>query len=270
MDQFLTVDRFRVSYLDQGKGETIIFLHGWMANKNVYGEIISKLSHKYRCISLDLPGFGKSSVIKKTNTKKITEILHKAVKKLGIDSYYLVGNSLGGAISIIYANKYPNEIKKLVLISPFINFSQFPKMTFNLVRYVIPYAIGKKIISPIFKFIKLIVNFHDYKDEDPRKTLAKIKKERIKYRAVSAFKIAYELSSLDLYKLLGRIRKDILFIYGTKDQLLNIKPLEPLFGVLTNIHLAVYQDVRHFLSTYNPGELAKKIDLFFDRSNVKL
>lgn len=270
MDQFLTVDRFRISYLDQGKGKPIVFLHGWMANKNVYGDIISNLSKKYRCISIDLPGFGKSSVVRKTSIKKITEILHKALKKLKVDRYFLVGNSLGGAISIIYTNKYPDEIEKLVLISPFINFNQFSKFTLNLVRYVIPYAIGKKVIMPIFKFIKLIVNFRDYKKENPRKTLEKLKKERIKYRAVGAFKIAYELSGLDLYRLLRRIHKDILFIYGSRDSLLSIKPLEPLFGVLNNIHLAIYQDVRHFLNTYNHKELSKKIDLFFDQSNVKL
>ncbi len=74
---------------------------------------------------------------------------------------------------------------------------------------------------------------------------------------------------MDLYKTLRKVRKDILMIFGTRDGLLSMKPLEPIFGVFNNIHLSIYQDVRHFMVSYNAHDLAEKIDLFFSHDTVQ-
>jgi pimeloyl-ACP methyl ester carboxylesterase len=94
------------------------------------------------------------------------------------------------------------------------------------------------------------------------------KNERDKRKAINAFRIAYELSSLDLYLELRKMRKDILFIYGSKDSLLSIKPIESIFGLITNIHLAIFEDVRHYIFTFDLHKLARKIDLFFSDNKV--
>ena len=88
-------------------------------------------------------------------------------------------------------------------------------------------------------------------------------------RAVSAIKIVYYLSSIDLYKILRKVRKDILFVYGSHDSLLSIKPLQPVFGILNNIHLAIFEDVRHYVFSFNSVELAEKIDLFFSGDTLQ-
>ena len=88
-------------------------------------------------------------------------------------------------------------------------------------------------------------------------------------RAVNAIQIVYYLSSIDLYKILRKVRKDILVIFGTRDGILSMKPLEPVFGIFNNIHLSVYQDVRHFVLSYNASDLAEKIDLFFSGDTVQ-
>jgi len=268
MDSSLIINNRVISYSDVGEGRVIVFIHGWMDSKKAYEGITSILSKKYRCISIDLPGFGKSDCIKDVRVEKISSIIHKIIKRLKIKDFYLVGHSLGGAISIVYASRYQENILKMVLVAPFVRYTQFPKLVYYSARYLAPYLVDKKIISPIFKFIKgLNKTIIDKKiDVDYIKNL---KKEKVRKKAVNALKYAYQLNSLDLYAYLKRIRKDVLIVYGTKDSFLRIKPLEPLFGVLNNIHLAIYEDVRHYIFSYNAEDLSKKIDLFFEGDNVK-
>src|SRR3989339_840674 len=98
MDSLLKINNRQVSYSDIGEGKVIVFLHGWMDSKIAYEKITAILSKKYRCICIDLPGFGKSDYIKDVRVEKISTIIHKVIKKLKINNFYLVGHSLGGAI----------------------------------------------------------------------------------------------------------------------------------------------------------------------------
>lgn len=240
MDHILKVDSYNIGYSDTGKGRVVILLHGWGTSKETYTELISILSEKYRCIGIDLPGFGNSDIVDGLTLPKISRILNKLIRKIGIKKFYLIGHSLGGAVALVYASKYQAKINKLVLISPFITFKQFSKSVLYLIVNVIPF-----IISRILKL------------------------KRPNMRAVNAIQIVYYLSSIDLYKILRKVRKDILFIYGVRDSVLSIKPVEPIFGVLNNIHLAIFEDVRHFIFSFNAKELGEKIDLFFSRDNVQ-
>jgi pimeloyl-ACP methyl ester carboxylesterase len=240
MDHILEIRGKKISYSDTGSGHAIVFLHGWMDSKNVFNGIVDILSHKYRCISIDMPGFGKSEIIENITLKKISKIVEVLLKKIGVNKYNLVGHSLGGAVTLVFADSHQEDVNKVVLISPFITFKQFSRSVFYSIRNLIPFLITKILNS---------------------------KKPNL--QAVNAFRVAYLLSSTDLYKYLRSVRKDILLVYGTRDTLLSIKPLEPLLGVLNNIHLAIFQDVRHYIFTYNSADLAEKIDLFFVGDHVQ-
>lgn len=240
MDHIVDIKGKKVSYSDTGSGHAIVFLHGWMDSKKVFDDIVTILSSRYRCISIDIPGFGKSEIVEKITLKKISKIVEILLKKIGVKKYNLVGHSMGGAVTLVFADSHQDDVNKIVLISPFVTFKQFSKSVFYSIRNFIPFLITKILNS-----------------------------KRPNLQVVNAFRIAYLLSSTDLYKYLRSVRKDILLVYGTRDSLLSIKPLEPLLGVLNNIHLAIFQDVRHYIFTYNPADLAKKIDLFFSEDTVQ-
>lgn len=240
MDHTVFINGKKVVYSDMGSGSVIIFIHGWSESHIAFKEISSILSKKYRCISIDLPGFGESEALEKITLNKVSKVVEKLIDKLGIKKYNLVGHSLGGTVTLFYADNHQNEIDKIVLISPFITFKQFSKFVFNLIRNLAPFLIGKILNS---------------------------KKPNL--YVVNAFRFAYLLSSTDLYKYLRRVRRDILLVYGTRDSLLSIRPLQPLLGIMNNIHLAIFQDVRHYIFTYNSNELAEKIDLFFSKDTIQ-
>jgi len=233
MDRLVQIEDKKISYSDVGNGSVIVFLHGWMDSKTVFDELIKRLSIKYRCIGIDLPGFGKSDIVEDLTLLKISRIINKVVRKIGITKFSLVGHSLGGAVTLVYASRYQDKINKVVLISPFVTFRQFSKSIIYVIRHLIPFVITKILLL-----------------KNPN------------MRAVNAINIVYYLSSIDLYKILRKVRKDILVIFGTRDNILSMKPLEPIFGVFNNIHLSIYEDVRHFMFSYNSIDLATKIDEF--------
>ena len=43
-----------------GEGKVILFLHGWGQNKEMMMPLVEELKGKYKCVLLDMPGFGKS------------------------------------------------------------------------------------------------------------------------------------------------------------------------------------------------------------------
>lgn len=101
------------------KKEPIIFVHGLGDEAStIWKSSIDKLKNNYYVITFDLPGFGKSSKDNAEYTpERYAQILDFIVSKyLDNREFYLVGHSMGAAISLKYAMKYPNKLKKLMII----------------------------------------------------------------------------------------------------------------------------------------------------------
>lgn len=96
--------------------ETIVLVHGLNANAASWISQIAAFKESYHIVTFDLPGFGKSSrgnkLYSPTNYAKF--IRHVTTTIVG-RPFYLVGHSMGGAISLRYSAMYPNDIKRLVL-----------------------------------------------------------------------------------------------------------------------------------------------------------
>ena len=134
MDLLLQINEKNISYSDTGTGSVLVFLHGWGVSKETYQGLIEILSKKYRCVNIDLPGFGKSDIVDHLTLQKISKIIETVVKKLEIRKFNLVGHSLGGAVALVFASSHLDYINKVVLISPFVSFKQFSKSAFYIIK----------------------------------------------------------------------------------------------------------------------------------------
>lgn len=108
-----------LAYTDEGKGDVILFIHGLGSYIPAYDKVIPELSKNYRCIAVDLPGYGKSS--KEPHSGMMTfyaDVLHEFMEKMGITTFNIAGHSMGGQISMVYTLKWPEEIKNLILFAP--------------------------------------------------------------------------------------------------------------------------------------------------------
>ncbi|NEN23333.1 alpha/beta hydrolase [Cryomorpha ignava] len=109
-----------IAYMDEGNGtETIIFVHGLGSYAPAWKKTVAGLSKNYRCIAIDLPGYGKSSKGNFSGSMTFyAAVISEFAEALNLDNIVLAGHSMGGQISIIAALKYPELVSKLVLIAP--------------------------------------------------------------------------------------------------------------------------------------------------------
>src|SRR5688572_19099889 len=95
---------------------TIVFLHGFCESKALWTDLISKLPEKFHCVALDLPGFGANlEPVADFSMEAMAETVHAELKKLHIKKCILVGHSLGGYVSLAFAEKYPKMLQGLCL-----------------------------------------------------------------------------------------------------------------------------------------------------------
>jgi len=59
--RFVEVEGNRIHYIDEGAGPTLFFVHPGVGWSFMYSDIIQELRGRFRCVALDLPGFGLSA-----------------------------------------------------------------------------------------------------------------------------------------------------------------------------------------------------------------
>jgi pimeloyl-ACP methyl ester carboxylesterase len=107
------------TYLEAGQGTPLLMLHGFMGQSACWIPLMEQLQTEFRCISLDLLGFGASSkpVIRYDIAKEV-EFVRCVMESLELESFYIIGHSFGGWVASAYALQYPESVKGLILAAP--------------------------------------------------------------------------------------------------------------------------------------------------------
>ena len=108
----------QISYSDTGKGNAIVLLHGFLENKGMWDFYIPLFSKKNRVIAIDLLGHGESECLGYVHTMEDhADAVHAVLSELRIRKAIFVGHSMGGYVSLAFAELYPENIKGLVLLN---------------------------------------------------------------------------------------------------------------------------------------------------------
>jgi len=103
-------------------GPIAILIHGWSSSSFTWAPILPELSKRYRCIAIDLPGFGRSPApAEKPTIAGYAELIAQMIIKLNGDqdrAVLVLGHSMGGQIATTLALRYPVLVDKLVLLNP--------------------------------------------------------------------------------------------------------------------------------------------------------
>lgn len=109
-------------FIDDGgvKGLPVIFIHSAAGNISHWEAQLKHLRQSRRAIAFDLRGHGRSPVLTKPSfsIESFAEDLEHIIAELALERFVLVGHSLGGAISIEYSGRHPEQVAGLLLLDP--------------------------------------------------------------------------------------------------------------------------------------------------------
>ncbi len=107
-----------IAYSDSGKGKTIVLLHGFLENRGMWNYHASILAKKHRVVAIDLLGHGSSECLGYIHTMEdMADAVHAVLHHLKIKTAVFVGHSMGGYVSLAFAELYPDWVKGIVLLN---------------------------------------------------------------------------------------------------------------------------------------------------------
>lgn len=115
--KMLNIGAETLAYLDEGQGDVVLMLHGNMSSSIHYEPLIERIKDRYRCIAVDLRGFGDSTYHTRFDTlDELAEDVNLFLEALHIDAVNLVGWSNGGGVGLKLCALHPEKIKKFFVI----------------------------------------------------------------------------------------------------------------------------------------------------------
>jgi non-heme chloroperoxidase len=118
-DYLETRDGAKIYYQDQGEGQPILLVHGWMCSSKFWQKNVPELANQFRVVTIDLRGHGNSSkVLTGHSVGQYARDVREVIEHLMLQDVVLVGWSLGGPVVLSYYQQYgrASHLKALGLV----------------------------------------------------------------------------------------------------------------------------------------------------------
>lgn len=258
----------KVAYVDEGAGEqTLLFIHGLATYLPSWNKNIEVLKSRYRCIAIDLPGYGRSSKGNTTSSlNDYAEVVLKVIDELRLKNVILVGHSMGGQVAVTTVLKSPDQFERLILLAP-AGFETFQQEQATWLKAVFTVESVEQATEEQIR-ANWALNFNSMPDD-----VEFMIQDRLKMRGADDFKVYCQAvvggmnAMLDepIFDQLKNIKQKTLVVYGANDGLIPNKYLNP--GLTTekvgesgaaqipDATLKFIPECGHFISFDKPEEI---------------
>jgi len=270
--QWMEIDHQHLHYIDEGAGPVLLFAHGTPEWSFGFRDLIQVLRNDYRCIAIDMLGFGLSDKPEDGvyTCQAHADRFEKIMDRLALKNVTLVANDFGGGIALNYAIRHPENIASIVLFNTWMRslkddkhysgpakmmrgwFGRFLYYKLNFpVNVIMPAAFGDKR--------KLTKEIHrHYKEALPAG-------ERIAAYAFSRELLQASDWWESLWSKLTVINnKPMLIFWGMKDKFVPPYELENWKRKLPSAKVIPFEDAGHFVQEEKPEEMVREIRKFLD------
>ncbi len=113
----ITFQDAAIFYRIVGEGKTVVLIHGFGEDSDIWDYQVNFLKDHFRIILPDIPGSGRSEIVQNANIETYAEII-KAILDNEVatsslqetESVTMIGHSMGGYITLAFAEKYPEQL----------------------------------------------------------------------------------------------------------------------------------------------------------------
>jgi pimeloyl-ACP methyl ester carboxylesterase len=115
--RYMALDSGRIAYIDRGRGDAVLMLHGFPLNSFQWRGVIERLSPYRRCIAPDFLGLGYTEVAEGASVAPDAQVamLAALLDKLSIRSVDIIANDSGGAVAQMFMVRYPERVRSMLL-----------------------------------------------------------------------------------------------------------------------------------------------------------
>ncbi len=99
-----------LAYSENGKGNTVVLIHGFCENRSMWDHYVKALVKEYRVICVDLPGFGESEVQSDISIDDMAADIKILLDELGVERCAMIGHSLGGYVTLSFESLFPHML----------------------------------------------------------------------------------------------------------------------------------------------------------------
>ncbi len=256
-EKSVRVDDHEIVYLEGGKGEPILMVHGFAANKDNWTRFAKSITPGYHVVALDLPGFGDSTYLENGSYTMVGQAkrLNQFASAVGLKKFHIVGNSMGGHIAGRYAVMFPETVLTVGLFDASGVKSPIPsEMAQRLARG----EPNPLIASSADEFDRLLKFVFFTPPEIPNFAKKLLVEEAAKHKAGN------ERISKELSRELGALEPDLpkikartLVLWGDKDRVLDISSVQVFEKGLPNCTTKIMKDCGHLPMIERPQEAAE-------------
>lgn len=266
----VAVGNMDIAYLrntESSNGDNVVLIHGFGANKDNWTRLAAELTDEFNVYAIDLPGHGDSSKELDLGYRFEDQVQHvsRILDALKIDRAHMMGNSMGGAITALYAATFPDQVRSAVLFDP-AGIFEYDSELVNLVTEGDNPLIPKKPGD----FDRLMDFALEKKPFAPWPILDVMEEKAIANQEINEVIFAairdtgYEP---DFRNAITQIRAPVLVVWGKEDRVIDYRNADVFLERIPDARKVLLEGVGHAPMIEVPEESARLFREFIKSSN---
>ncbi|MFI7598354.1 alpha/beta fold hydrolase [Actinoplanes sp. NPDC049681] len=261
--------------------EPAVYVHGLGGSSQNFTDLAALLADRFDGQAVDLPGFGYSDPNRRYSIAAFADRVIGYLEYAGRGPVHLVGNSLGGSISVRVAALRPDLVRTLTLISPAMPFLDprrtaqgpvLPLLALPRAHRILAWGMARLTVEEMAEQV-LLACFGDTRKVSPQRRAEAIEEIKLRYTVdhypqaymgtlrglVSSFLRAYLPGVNSQWRLAARITAPTLVIGGLKDGLVDPRVPAQVAKVIPDSRLLILPGVGHVAQMEVPRLVARAV-----------
>jgi len=261
---FFVIDSMKVAFIDTGKGEPILFIHGVGSDLSQWDKNYPELAKGNRVLGIDLPGFGKSDKpIIDYSLDFYCDVIETLLAKRDIEEVTLVGHSFGGHLALYFSLHRQERVKALVIVDA-AGIQEFTpdQKKFILTQYDIERLARVTPQELRFGLQLGFVKWEDRYEETVQQRIALSQSSEYRKYAFAVNKCVVAMLDTNVKGELENVTVPTLIVWGADDVLVPVNVAHEAHNLIEGSELIIIRECGHFPMIEKSSEFNEAVERF--------